>query len=187
MDPGNLLDGIEAALSHPDRLSPKQQEQLKSLQKSVSTDDNNYLFIGKIKSEINDLALNTFTARTEEQPAKQPRQTTGTAPKTEATDGEDPDLVYSTATLETWKSYFPAHNKYKDWDPKDPKQTLVGAVIDKQGKPHDLRIIRSSGIKELDEEAVRLIREAPITPAKNKNGEEVEQTNWVCMVHFPPK
>lgn len=187
MDPGNLLDDIEAALSYPDRLSPKQQEQLKSLQKNVSTDDNNYLFIGKIKSEINDLALNTFTARREEQPAKQPRQTTGTVPKTEATDGEDPDLVYSTATLETWKSYFPAHNKYKDWDPKDPKQTLVGAVIDKQGKPHDLRIIRSSGIKELDEEAVRLIREAPITPAKNKNGEEVEQTNWVCMVHFPPK
>lgn len=187
MDPGNLLDNIETALSHPDRLSQKQQEQLKSLQKNVSTDGNNYLFIGKIKSEINDLALNTFTAQTEEQPVKQPRQATATASKTEATDGEDPDLVCYTATLETWKSYFPAHNKYKDWDPKDPKQTLVGAVIDKQGKPHDLRIIRSSGIKELDEEAVRLIREAPITPAKNENGEEVEQTNWACMVYFPPK
>lgn len=29
---------------------------------TTSTDDNNYLFIGKIKSEINDLALNIFTA-----------------------------------------------------------------------------------------------------------------------------
>lgn len=53
IDPGNLSDDIKAALSHPDRLDKEQQEQLKSLQKSISENDNNYLFIGKIKSNTN--------------------------------------------------------------------------------------------------------------------------------------
>ena len=64
---------------------------------------------------------------------------------------------------------------------------LIGANIDKYGKPHDVKIIKSSGIKELDEEAMRLIQEAPIVPAKNKDGKNVEQTNWGIPVYFPPR
>ena len=49
VDPGNLLDDIDAALSRPGRLDDKQLTRLKQLKESVSPDDNNYLFIGKIK------------------------------------------------------------------------------------------------------------------------------------------
>lgn len=64
---------------------------------------------------------------------------------------------------------------------------MIQADIDKYGKPHNVRLLRSSEKKELDEEAIRLIQEAPIDPASNKDGDPIEHPNWVIPVYFPPK
>ncbi len=51
---------------------------------------------------------------------------------------EKPEMPYYTAYLENWESYFRTNNKYKDWDSKDAKMTMITATIDKYGKPHDV-------------------------------------------------
>lgn len=199
MDPGNLLDNIEAALSRPDRLSEEQSTQLKSLQNSVNANDNNYLFIGKIKPGAGDIALNTSTKQIEMQPIKQ-KEPASTSAKTESSKQdnkanikeppkqEKPEMPYYTAYLENWESYFRTNNKYKDWDSKDAKMTMITATIDKYGKPHDVKVLRSCNVKKLDEEAIRLIREATtISPAKTEQGEDIEMKEWVIPVYFPPK
>ena len=199
MDPGNLLDNIEAALSRPDRLSEEQSTQLKSLQNSVNANDNNYLFIGKIKPGAGDIALNTSTKQIEMQPVKQ-KEPASTSAKTESSKQdnkanikeppkqEKPEMPYYTAYLENWESYFRTNNKYKDWDSKDAKMTMITATIDKYGKPHDVKVLRSCNVKKLDEEAIRLIREATtISPAKTEQGEDIEMKEWVIPVYFPPK
>lgn len=133
----------------------------------------------------------TFTFHAAAQQVKRPQaksqQTTETPAKAEPEEQENSDLPYYTADLTTWKSYFQTNNKYKDWDSNEAKMALIGATIDKEGKAHDVKVSRSSGVKELDEEAIRLIQEAPISPARNKDGKKVEQTNWVIPVYFPPK
>ena len=182
MDPGNLLDALETVLAKSAKLPDAEIQKLTEFKNSISIDDNNYLLTGKLKQEAKKLTASTGTEAIPIQ-IKSTKET-GTIDSTEQ---ENPDLIYYTATLETWKSYFPAHNKYKDWDSKNAKQVLIGANIDKYGKPHDVKIIKSSGIKELDEEAIRLIQEAPIVPAKNKDGKNVEQTNWGIPVYFPPR
>lgn len=197
MDPGNLLDNIEAALSHPDRLSEEQLTQLKSLQNSVNTNDNNYLFIGKIKPGTGDIALNTSTEQVEMQPVKQKEPASAKTESgkqdnkaniKETPKQEKPEMPYYTAYLENWESYFRTNNKYKDWDSKDAKMTMITATIDKYGKPHDVKVLRSCNVKKLDEEAIRLIREATtISPAKTEQGEDIEMKKWVIPVYFPPK
>lgn len=199
MDPGNLLDNIEAALSRPDRLSEEQSTQLKSLQNSVNANDNNYLFIGKIKPGTGDIALNISTEQVEMQPIKQ-KEPASTSAKTESSKQdnkaniketpkqEKPEMPYYTAYLENWESYFRTNNKYKDWDSKDAKMTMITATIDKYGKPHDVKVLRSCNVKKLDEEAIRLIREATtISPAKTEQGEDIEMKEWAIPVYFPPK
>lgn len=199
MDPGNLLDNIEAALSRPDRLSEEQSTQLKSLQNSVNANDNNYLFIGKIKPGAGDIALNTSTEQVEMQPIKQ-KEPASTSAKTESSKQdnkaniketpkqEKSEMPYYTAYLENWESYFRTNNKYKDWDSKDAKMTMITATIDKYGKPHDVKVLRSCNVKKLDEEAIRLIREATtISPAKTEQGEDIEMKEWAIPVYFPPK
>lgn len=199
MDPGNLLDNIEAALSRPDRRSEEQSTQLKSLQNSVNANDNNYLFIGKIKPGTGDIALNISTEQVEMQPIKQ-KEPASTSAKTESSKQdnkaniketpkqEKPEMPYYTAYLENWESYFRTNNKYKDWDSKDAKMTMITATIDKYGKPHDVKVLRSCNVKKLDEEAIRLIREATtISPAKTEQGEDIEMKEWAIPVYFPPK
>ncbi len=182
MDPGDLIDALEIVLAKSENLPDAGIRKLTEFKNSISTDDNNYLLTGKLKQETKKLTAFTDTEAIPIQ-IKSTKETV----TSDSTEQENQDLPYYTATLATWKSYFPAHNKYKDWDSKNAKQVLIGANIDKYGKPHDVKIIKSSGIKELDEEAIRLIQEAPIVPAKNKDGENVEQTNWGIPVYFPPK
>lgn len=180
MDPGNLIDALETVLSKSGNLPDDEIRKLTEFKNSISVDDNNYILTGKLKQETGKLTASTGAIPIEIKPTEE----TAT---TDSTEQENPDIPYYTAVLETWQSYFPAHNKYKDWDAKDEKLVLVGATIDKYGKPHNVKVLRSSKVKELDEEAIRLIQEAPIVPAKNKEGKNVEQTNWAIPVYFPPR
>lgn len=123
----------------------------------------------------------------EMQPIKQ-KEPASTSAKTESSKQEKPEMPYYTAYLENWESYFRTNNKYKDWDSKDAKMTMITATIDKYGKPHDVKVLRSCNVKKLDKEAIRLIREATtISPAKTEQGEDIEMKEWVIPVYFPPK
>ena len=78
-------------------------------------------------------------------------------------------------------------NKYKDWPKDDQKMVLVGAVIEVDGTPTDVQVKKSSEVDELDQEAVRLIKNITFVPGKNKDGKPLRVPNFIIMVHFPPK
>lgn len=104
----------------------------------------------------------------------------------------------TTALLENASAYFRTNNKYKDWNKNDERKILLKAIIEKDGTPTNLHIVGgwnnksderiegTCGNKELDEEALRLIRNAKISPATNES-EEAVRSNWIILVHFPPK
>lgn len=174
MEPGELLENIEATLAHPESLSEGQQSKLETLKSNINDNDNNYLFIGKIKQNTELSGLENV------KPLPAVEQSTAVEEPTDT-------IVFNTAQLSDWKEYFQTNNKYKDWDPKQKTKALVGAVIEKDGTPTKLKIIKSSGNEQLDQEAIRLIQQAPIKPAINKAKQPVRQTNWVIFVEFPPK
>lgn len=147
--------------------------------------------------DAGDIALNTSSEQVEMQPIKQKEPASektesskqdNKASIKETPKQEKPEMPYYTAYLENWESYFRTNNKYKDWDSKDAKMTMITATIDKYGKPHDVKVLRSCNVKKLDEEAIRLIREATtISPAKTEQREDIEMKKWVIPVYFPPK
>lgn len=100
------------------------------------------------------------------------------------------DSIYTypaqTAKLIDAIQYFRTHNLYKDWNPADKKQVLISAIIEKDGKPTRIKIRRSSDIKKLDDEALRLIRKAKINPALDENNKPV-RSDWYIFVLFPPQ
>ena len=107
----------------------------------------------------------------------------GQAEKAEKATAEDDSvsqIPYYTATLTTWETYFRTHNKFKDWDPKDPKMVMIGADIDKYGKPHHIKVVRSSKNKELDKEAIRLIQQ------KLKTGNRLKTKAGLFLSIFHP-
>ena len=91
-----------------------------------------------------------------------------------------------TAELQDAITYFRQNNKFKDWDKNNPKKTYIQGIVEKDGTIRDTRIIRSSKIKELDDEAIRLIKSAKYTPGKNKKGEAVRSI-FSIAVNFPAK
>lgn len=99
------------------------------------------------------------------------------------------DSIFSnpptTASLKDWKNYFRTHNQYKDWNPKDKKQVLVSAITTKEGKPTEVQIVSSCKIDKLDKEALRLIQNAELDPARDEQNNPV-RSKWFIMVMFPP-
>ena len=98
------------------------------------------------------------------------------------------DSVWSmapyTASLNDAINYFRANNKYKDWDPKDSKRTIIFAIIEKDGTPTELAVTKSSGVEKLDEEAIRLVRNAKISPGGDENNKPV-RSKWWIVIPFP--
>ena len=117
------------------------------------------------------------------------------------------DTVWSaspySAELPDAINYFRTHNKYKDWDPKKGKRVLVHGIAEKDGTISGVGISYgwdldpqsgamknkgkgTCGLKELDEEALRLIRQAKLSPGMSDQGVSV-RSNFVVIVDFPPK
>lgn len=92
----------------------------------------------------------------------------------------------ATARLEDAINYFRQNNKYKDWAKDDERSVFVRGVVEKNGKLSHIVKIGGDENEELRAEAVRLLKEAYITPAKNDRGQNV-RSYWVNVVHFPPK
>lgn len=203
IDPGNLMDQIEAALSHPDRFDEKRLANLKRLQESVSENDNNYLFIGKIKSNTEKIQLNIPVAETNDPPVRpqaRPQQATIATAEADSVWNWPPHGAYIPDS--EYKAYFRQNNKYADWDASDGKVILVKTLVEKDGSASEAhtyigadynkeknqitnRKKPGSGIPELDQEAERLIRNATFQPGRDDNGNPIRCYTTV-FVFFPP-
>ena len=107
---------------------------------------------------------------------------------------DDPNRIYTgfgvfshIPLLKGGLDYFRKNNRYNDWDSKNPKETLIEYVVEKNGKASHVSIKESSGNAELDQEAIRLIKEAEYTVAKLKNGKEARAGGMMINVTFPTK
>lgn len=183
IEPGMLLENIETALSRPELLNEKQRSMLETLKGNINENDNNYLFVGRIKKNADLSGLESMRQLPDVQKQEKPDMAMTASQEEEQTD----TVVFNTPYIKDWKEYYRTNNRFKDWDPNNEATTLVGAVIEKDGTPWNLKILRSSGHDELDQEAIRLVREADIDPATNKAKQPVRCYNFAAPVSFPPK
>lgn len=187
MEPEVLLESLEKALAHPESLNEEQRGKLEKLKNSIHENDNNYLFVGKIKQKAELSGLEKM----KQLPAVQQQEKTQTELATleeKASVVEEPidTVLWNTPYIKDWKEYYRANNRFKDWDPDKKTMALVIGIIEKDGTPRNLRIGRSSGNEKLDQEAIRLIKEAKIEPALNKAKQPVRCSNFGVAVAFPP-
>lgn len=178
---------------------------IQDLQQNDCEDLNNIILIGRLKKNtaesfmMNDKdyqeqpqmnkTVDTIKKEKEEVSLKR----TGKKEET-ITEEDDPNRIYTgfgvfshIPLLKGGLDYFRKNNRYNDWDSKNPKETLIEYVVEKNGKASHVSIKESSGNAELDQEAIRLIKEAEYTVAKLKNGKEARAGGMMISVTFPTK
>lgn len=178
---------------------------IQDLQQNDCEDLNNIILIGRLKKNtaesfmMNDKdyqeqpqmnkTVDTIKKEKEEVSLKR----TGKKEET-ITEEDDPNRIYTgfgvfshIPLLKGGLDYFRKNNRYNDWDSKNPKKTLIEYVVEKNGKASHVSIKESSGNAELDQEAIRLIKEAEYTVAKLKNGKEARAGGMMINVTFPTK
>lgn len=178
---------------------------IQDLQQNDCEDLNNIILIGRLKKNtaesfmMNDKdyqeqpqmnkTVDTIKKEKEEVSLKR----TGKKEET-ITEEDDPNRIYTgfgvfshIPLLKGGLDYFRKNNRYNDWDSKNPKETLIEYVVEKNGKTSHVSIKESSGNAELDQEAIRLIKEAEYTVAKLKNGKEARAGGMMINVTFPTK
>jgi len=95
------------------------------------------------------------------------------------------DMPATTARLEEPIKYFRTNNKFKNWDKRDKKRIPVKCIAEKDGSTSNIRILQGgSGNLKLDKEAVRLIKLAKLTPARNEKN-EIIRSYFTINIHFP--
>lgn len=178
---------------------------IQDLQQNDCEDLNNIILIGRLKKNtaesfmMNDKdyqeqpqmnkTVDTIKKEKEEVSLKR----TGKKEET-ITEEDNPNRIYTgfgvfshIPLLKGGLDYFRKNNRYNDWDSKNPKETLIEYVVEKNGKASHVSIKESSGNAELDQEAIRLIKEAEYTVAKLKNGKEARAGGMMINVTFPTK
>lgn len=201
MDPGDLTDRLERVLARPEGLSADELDRLTKFMNSISVDDNNYVLLGKLKRDAKNLSLSAAS------PASAQAASASSAEKAPAAVSAEADTVwffpFNTAALLDGANYMRANNKYKDWDPQKGKRVLVKAIAEKDGTTTDVHVVRgwdlepktgslknkkegTCGVKELDQEAVRLIQTAKLLPGKTEKG-EIVRSSFLFMIDFPSK
>lgn len=176
---------------------------IQDLQQNDCEDLNNIILIGRLKKNtaesfmMNDKdyqeqpqmnkTVDTIKKEKEEVSLKR----TGKKEET-ITEEDDPNRIYTgfgvfshIPLLKGGLDYFRKNNRYNDWDSKNPKETLIEYVVEKNGKASHVSIKESSGNAELDQEAIRLIKEAEYTVAKLKNGKEARAGGMMLsLIHI---
>ena len=199
------LQGQCDRLSDLSSLPPGIAKYIQDLQQNDCEDLNNIILIGRLKKNtaesfmMNDKdyqeqpqmnkTVDTIKKEKEEVSLKR----TGKKEET-ITEEDDPNRIYTgfgvfshIPLLKGGLDYFRKNNRYNDWDSKNPKETLIEYVVEKNGKASHVSIKESSGNAELDQEAIRLIKEAEYTVAKLKNGKEARAGGMMINVTFPTK
>lgn len=111
----------------------------------------------------------------------------GVTPPTSPTDttvySNQPEL--STAVLAD-PAWFVNNNRFKDWDKNDPKTVVARGIVEKNGTLGNAVVIRSSNIRKLDDEALRLAVAAKYIPASIGSKDPVAvRSRYTVVVTFP--
>ena len=182
MEPGNLLDCLDTALSHSDRLSTEERTRLEQLRDEIDPDANNYLFVGKIKTDANGLSLSDAPKAVAAPEKKQVK------PQTQSVSSEADtalQIPHHTPFIKNYKSYLRDNNRYNDWK-GERKVVIVNTIVEKDGSTNSHSILRKCGVPELEEEAIRLVKEADIEPGTDENGNPV-RCRCVFVIEFPSR
>ena len=195
-EPTNLHEKLEEVLSKNNEMTTEMRNKLTKLKESISDNENNYIFYAKYKQSAS--LDNISVVKVDEEPQISNEKSIDNDNKeiSEILSADDDDKIYGKddvdliskiPQLENALDYFMANNKYKDWDPDNKKEVGLGYVVEKNGKSSDVKIVKSCGVEELDNEALRLIKEAKFSPGINIKGERIRCGNMGIMVYFPPK
>lgn len=185
MEPGDLLDYLDAALSHPDRFSTEERTRLENLRDEIDPNANNYLFVGKIKTDTNSLSFNdaqeaiTIPEKKQVQPTKEQTQSASSEADTIW------HMPYHTPAIKDYKTHLRDNNRYNDWK-GERKVVIVNTIVEKDGSTNSHSILRKCGVPELEEEAIRLVKEADIEPGTDENGNPV-RCRCVFVIEFPSR
>jgi hypothetical protein len=211
MDPGELKEQLTAAISSsgPDE---KTGETLAGFVDAIGENDNNYLLLGKLK-QPGEAGLQEKAAGGEYAIAfpqhggasaksgaglSMPRKNgnEGEIPPPVSLDDED-DKVYrwneadmkhvrTIPVLPDANEYFRRNNRYADWDIEDKRYAAIIMIVEKDGRASDIKVEESSGISELDDEAVRLVKEAVRHPGISTKGKPIRCGDVINIIFFPP-
>ena len=200
-----LKEQLETALISK-TLTPEIREKILNLNDSLGEDDNNVVILGKLKQGLQEIKLHANVNNSEtklpapfEQYEKNESETIDISAANEKqaageNNNEDDRIYAGWDDIKLIKSqpqiiggfdYFRNNTKYKDWDVADKKEVKVKYIAEKDGTTSNVTIIESSGNSDLDNEAIRLIREIPLTVGTNLNNEPIRLEMFIS-VHFPP-
>lgn len=93
-------------------------------------------------------------------------------------------LNVNTAELQDAIEYFRQNNRFKDWDKNDKRVVILRGIVEKDGTISNVGIGKSSNVKKLDDEALRLIKSAKYTPASTGDG-QIVRSKFAIVVPFP--
>jgi len=186
-----LKEQIEAALASGNALDEEVRERLDIINDNITEDSNNVILIGKLKNSVYQDNLNELnTVIHLAQPGNREKGESGSTLEEDnklygfKDLGQFSNTPYKEEALE----YFRTNNRYKDWDANDRKEVRTKSIVEKNGTTSNVRILKSSGIDSLDQEAIRLITiMTGIDPARNLNKQPVRSDDFVISVFFPPK
>lgn len=195
--PHEIIEQLDATLEKNENTSKKWSENADLLYNNLTEDSNNVIFIGKLKKNPHE----TFTLKDGNirnlpaTPAPKKKDKKENVPETEKVDDDKTygkedighGVIKNTPTLDNALEYFMTNNRYKDWDPNDKKEVWVKYIVEKDGTASDVSIMKSCDVEKLDNEALRLIREAHFLHGTNHQNEPIRCGDMAIIVYFPPK
>jgi hypothetical protein len=202
-----LKEQLEQVLLNEAGLEPETLERVKNLYENITDEDNNIIITGKLKTGKNaQVAMVKASPQPSVRQVSTPKKTANRSatddapspPPPASSQTFDDDYIYRFEDMlqakigETpqWpeaKAYKKANNRFGDWNKDDPKEVWVDYVVEKDGSTSNVTVWKSCGIVELDNEAVRLIKEAKIPqPGVDKKGKPIRCGDQKMDVHFPP-
>jgi TonB family protein len=99
------------------------------------------------------------------------------------------DIVYNMPTtaakLENPIKYFKANNMFKNWNKRSHRIVIIRCIAEKDGRTSNVKILKGDfKDPQLNKEAVRLIKLAKLTPARNEKN-EIIRSYFTINIHFP--
>jgi TonB family protein len=192
MEPIELKELLDEALKRAD-LQLDVRQRITELNKSINFDGNDILMIGKLKQNPTGSFNEVEYFETHE------KETTAV----DVVETIDINRVFSWKDWDArilsrypsdlvddysgWNEYLRAHNQFNDWDSNNPKVVFLRYYIEKNGTSSNIEVTRGSGVEELDNEAILLIRNAPFLPVRTLAGSAVRFGAVVHAIPFPSK
>jgi hypothetical protein len=213
VEPAILLAELEEVLEKNKDLPASKVNELTDLKNSITENDNNYILLGKLKQEGGDgLQKNagnggSFVIISQPEdpgkgqdnvPAPQNDGNSPSRPSLDSSSGDDEDgnrvyrgnendmkQIKSTPHLPDANEYFRKNNRYADWDINDKRDVVIRGICEKDGTLSAIEVRKRSGVKELDDEAVRLMEDVILDPGISIKGKPL-RCEFSIGLFFPP-